>query len=143
MSPGSVTIAQRYTSATDPADSRSHTSVTRDGTRCSSQHGSQTGSVAGGPDAVFVDDGGVGGGVVDRLRQLGFWIVQGVNFGAKSDNPRTGEKAANKRSEMWLTARAWLESGPLRDDPLLAAELSAPMFGYNAQNALILEKRRT
>ena len=28
------------------------------------------------PDAVFIDDGGVGGGVVDRLRQLGFWIAQ-------------------------------------------------------------------
>ena len=24
------------------------------------------------PDAVFVDDGGVGGGVIDRLHQLGF-----------------------------------------------------------------------
>lgn len=94
-----------------------------------------------GPDAVFVDDGGVGGGVVDRLRQLGFWSVQGVNFGARSDSPRTGEKAGNKRSEMWLTARSWLETGVLPKDPLLAAELSAPMFSYNAQNALMLERK--
>lgn len=93
------------------------------------------------PDAVFVDDGGVGGGVVDRLRQLGFWSVQGVNFGARSDSPRTGEKAGNKRSEMWLTARSWLETGALPKDPLLAAELSAPMFTYNAQNALMLERK--
>jgi hypothetical protein len=93
------------------------------------------------PDAVFVDDGGVGGGVVDRLRQMGFSIVQGVNFGARSDSPRTGEKAGNKRTEMWLTARAWLETGNLPRDNLLAAELSAPMFSYNAQNALLLERK--
>jgi len=94
-----------------------------------------------GPDAVLIGDGGVGGSVVDRLRQLGFWIAQGVNFGARSDYPRTGEKAGNKRTEMWLTARAWLESGALPRDHLLAAELSAPMFSYNAQNALVLEKK--
>ena len=52
------------------------------------------------PDGVFVDDGGVGGGVVDRLHQLGFHWVKGVNFGASSDCARTGEKAANKRCEM-------------------------------------------
>ena len=42
------------------------------------------------PDAVFVYDGGVGGGVVDRLHQLGFRLVRGVNFGARSDWARTG-----------------------------------------------------
>jgi phage terminase large subunit len=94
-----------------------------------------------GPDAVFVDDGGVGGGVVDRLLQLGFRMVRGVNFGARSDSARTGEKAGNKRSEMWLTARAWLETGALAKDDLLLAELTAPMFSYNAQNALMLEKK--
>lgn len=93
------------------------------------------------PDAVFVDDGGVGGGVVDRLHQLGFRIVHGVNFGGRSDCPRTGEKAGNKRTEMWLSSRAWLENGALPPDPLLSAELSAPMFGYNVQNALLLEKK--
>ncbi len=93
------------------------------------------------PDAVFIDDGGVGGGVVDRLRQLGFMMAQGINFGAKSDSTRTGEKAANKRTEMWLTARSWLESGSLPRDNLPGAELSAPMFSYNAQNALLLERK--
>ena len=94
-----------------------------------------------GPDAVFVDDGGVGGGVVDRLRQLGFGVVQGINFGGKSDSPRTGERAANKRTEMWINARSWLETGCLPRDTLLSAELTAPMFGYTAQNALGLEKK--
>lgn len=93
------------------------------------------------PDAVFVDDGGVGGGVVDRLHQLGFGVVTGVNFGGKSDYQRTGERAANKRSEMWLSGRAWLERGKLPDDELLIAELTNPLYRYDASNAIILEKK--
>lgn len=42
---------------------------------------------------------------------------------------------------MWLTARSWLETGSLPRDTLLAAELSAPMFSYNAQNAIMLERK--
>lgn len=94
------------------------------------------------PDAVFVDDGGVGGGVVDRLHQLGFAkIVRGVNFGGKADNLVTGEKAANKRSEMWLTAREWIKRGSLPADELLAHELTAPLYKFDAYNAILLEKK--
>ena len=93
------------------------------------------------PDAVFVDDGGVGGGVVDRLHQLGFRQVIGVNFGGKADRGGTGLRAGNKRSEMWLSAREWLQRGALPRDELLAAELTAPMYTYNAANALMLEPK--
>jgi hypothetical protein len=93
------------------------------------------------PDAVFVDDGGVGGGVVDRLHQLGFHIVQGVNFGMRSDSGRTQENASNKRTEMWLSARDWIAGGALPDDDRLAEELTAPMCGYDAKNALVLERK--
>ena len=93
------------------------------------------------PDAVFVDDGGVGGGVVDRLHQLGFGQVIGVNFGGKADRGGAGLRAGNKRSEMWLAAREWLQRGALPRDELLAAELTAPMYAYNAANALMLEPK--
>lgn len=92
------------------------------------------------PHAIFVDDGGVGGGVVDRLRQLGY-RAQGINFGSKSDSPRSGERAANKRTEMWLNARAWIERGHLPADELLATELTAPLYNYDAHNAIMLEKK--
>ena len=59
-------------------------------------------------DAVFVDGGGVGGGVVDRLRQLGVPVVD-VQFGAKSDNnlgaTESGIVYANKRAEIWGSLR--------------------------------------
>ena len=38
-------------------------------------------------DAIFIDGGGVGGGVVDRCRQIGLKVTE-VQFGAKSDRAR-------------------------------------------------------
>ena len=63
------------------------------------------------PDAVFVDGGGVGGGVVDRLRQLAFNCVD-VNFGAKADDARY----LNKRAEMWGRMKEWLVGGSILKD---------------------------
>lgn len=48
-------------------------------------------------DAVFIDGGGVGGGVVDRCRDLGLTNVIEVNFG----NSSTDKQYYNKRTEMW------------------------------------------
>jgi phage terminase large subunit len=94
------------------------------------------------PHRVFIDETGVGGGVVDRLRQLGFGqICQGINFGGKADSHRTKENAADKRTEMWLTAREWIATGRLPNDELLAAELTGPMYKYNSNNAIVLEKK--
>ena len=65
----------------------------------------------------------------------------GVNFGGKADRGGAGLRAGNKRSEMWLAAREWLQRGTLPRDELLAAELTAPMYAYNAANALMLEPK--
>ena len=94
------------------------------------------------PQQVYVDEGGVGGGVVDRLHQLGYArLVRGINFAAKADAIRTGERAANKRAEMWLTMREWLRTASLPRDDLLAMELTAPLYKYDANNAILLEKK--
>lgn len=42
---------------------------------------------------------------------------------------------------MWLSARDWLPRGSLPKDELLAAELTGPMYSYNAANALLLEPK--
>jgi len=62
------------------------------------------------PDAVFVDGGGVGGGVIDFLRHLGHSPVE-VQFGSAASVPLGGERAANKRAEMYLSFRTWLREG--------------------------------
>ncbi len=41
-------------------------------------------------DAIFVDGGGVGGGVVDRCRQIGLNVTD-VRFGSKSDRAPVGQ----------------------------------------------------
>ena len=62
------------------------------------------------PDAIFIDGGGPGGGVVDRLRQLQHSVFD-VQFGGKADHSHIGQDGAivyaNKRAEMWGAMRAW------------------------------------
>ena len=92
-------------------------------------------------DAVFVDETGVGGGVVDRLRQLGYTVV-GVNFGGKADGPVEGELCGNKRAEMWARMRQWLKSGgAIPDDPDLITDLTSVEYGYTIHNEIQLEKK--
>lgn len=59
------------------------------------------------PDAVFIDGGGVGGGVVDRLHQLGYNVIEVQSGGSAEDK----EMYLNKRAEMAGEARAWLQNG--------------------------------
>ena len=94
------------------------------------------------PDAVFVDGGGVGGGVVDRCRQLGYSVVE-VNFGGKADRHIEGvPKAANKRSQMAATLREWLRSGgALPDDRAIEMDFTGPLYSFDANNAILLEKK--
>jgi len=93
-------------------------------------------------DAVFVDEGGVGAGVVDRLRQLNVNCI-GVNFGAKSDHGVPGlPKAANKRAEIWGAMREALRSGlAIPDDQALEADLTGPLYSFTPDNAIQLEKK--
>jgi phage terminase large subunit len=94
-----------------------------------------------GPDAVFVDVGGVGAGVVDRLRQLGRDIIA-VDSGRSSDGTASA-KTANKRAEMWTRMRDWLHQGAVAipDDPRLEAQLTSVQYKHDANNAILLEKK--
>lgn len=94
------------------------------------------------PDAVFVDEGGVGGGVIDRCRQMGYSVV-GVNFGGKADRIIEGApKCANKRAEIWSSMRAWLQAGgSIPDDAKLEMDLTGPLYSFDVNNAIQLEKK--
>ncbi|WP_323008518.1 phage terminase large subunit [Paracoccus sp. (in: a-proteobacteria)] len=94
------------------------------------------------PDAVFIDEGGVGGGVIDRCRQMGYSVV-GVNFGGKADRAIEGvPKCRNKRAQMWATMREWLRSGGcIPDSRDLEMDLTGPLYSFDVQNAIELEKK--
>jgi len=86
------------------------------------------------PDAVFID-AGRGEGVIDRLRQLGFFVNE-VNFGGRPTNPRYN----NKRSEMWDSVRIWLDDGgSLPKNTDLKTDLCVPTYKFDASNRLQLE----
>lgn len=91
-------------------------------------------------DRCFVDDIGVGGGVVTILRHSGFEkIVVGVN-----SSRRDGVKAGfyNQRIEMWDRMREWIATGRLPQIDGLEDELSLPTYEYRAaDNKMLLEDK--
>jgi hypothetical protein len=96
------------------------------------------------PDAVFVDGTGIGWGVHDRLNQLGCPNLVGVDFGARADRTDASDAAAryaNKRAEMWGFMKEWLKVGSLPDDNDLIADLKAVDYGYDASDAILLERK--
>ena len=95
-------------------------------------------------DAVFVDEGGVGGGVVDILRRINKVSVIGIQFGAKADRQfdELGERFAQKRSEMWGLMRWHIKNGlALPDDKGLKEQLAGPQYSINLRDAIQLEKK--
>lgn len=94
-------------------------------------------------DAVFVDGTGVGGGVVDRLRQLQVPVFD-IQFGSKADGfGLEGDKTlyANKAAEMWGAMREWLKGGAIPNDQELIAQLTGREYGFNGRNEIQLEKK--
>jgi hypothetical protein len=97
--------------------------------------------------AIFIDGGGVGGGVVDRCRQIGLRVTD-VRFGAKSDRAPIGQDRpigyANKRAEIWANMKDWLSGGAIDNDPELIADLTGIEYGYvlrDGRDAIQLERK--
>jgi hypothetical protein len=96
---------------------------------------------------VMVDGGGVGGGVVDRLRQLRIPVIE-VDFGSGPDNfANDGVKYANKRAEIWGAMRDWLAHGSIQnilvgENTTLVDELTGPTYTMNAKEAIQLESKK-
>lgn len=87
--------------------------------------------------AVFVDGAGVGGGVIDRLKQLQVNVIE-VNPGAGADNK---QKYANKRAEMWGNGKDWLAGGCVMNEDELETDLTGLEYGFNRSNAIQLERK--
>eukprot|EP00918_Siedleckia_nematoides_P098320 GHVU01215187.1.p1 GENE.GHVU01215187.1~~GHVU01215187.1.p1 ORF type:complete len:511 (-),score=75.74 GHVU01215187.1:178-1710(-) len=94
------------------------------------------------PDGIFIDGGGVGGGVVDQVRNQRLYCIE-VQFGGKDiitgvvfDNQ--GERYANMRAAMYGAARAWLKSGMLPIDPDLRTAMLAIRYTFNKADEIQL-----
>jgi hypothetical protein len=90
---------------------------------------------------VRVDVGGVGGGVVDRLGELGKPVVD-VNFGS---SPEDGERFVNKRAEIYWHLRERFEQGKIdidESDEDLIAQLGTLKWGVNSQGRILIESKK-
>jgi hypothetical protein len=87
---------------------------------------------------VVIDEGGVGGGVVDRLKEQRYKI-RGVNFGSRSKNQLM---YGNKRAEMWGEMRTWLKSASIPSDRLLKSDLISPMMKPDSKGTIFLESKK-
>ncbi len=89
------------------------------------------------PDAVFCD-AGAGSGVIDRLRQLSYDVIE-IPFGGKATKP---EQYINRRTEMWWLMKQWIEEGgAIPNDVDLKQELATPIYWYDNVGRRVLESK--
>lgn len=86
---------------------------------------------------LFVDGTGIGGPIVDRLRQLGRTNVMEVQFGAESPDP----KYANMRAYMWGRLKDWLSRGAVDADQRLETDLTGPGYTHDKRDRVVLEAK--
>jgi hypothetical protein len=98
------------------------------------------------PDTVFIDATGMGWGVVDRLHQMGYHHVIGVQTGEASSQP---DRFKNLRAELWIALQTYVRNGgqlPLlsngRIDPELESELTEPEYGFDDQQRYVIESKK-
>jgi hypothetical protein len=90
------------------------------------------------PALVVIDEGGLGAGIVDRLKEQRYKI-RGVNFGSKSKNPLMW---GNKRAEMWGELREWLKSASIPNDRFLKNDLIGPLMKPDSKGTIYLESKK-
>jgi len=98
------------------------------------------------PAMVQIDETGIGGAVVDRVRQVlkNRYPIVGVNNGGKAN---LEDKYANRGSEMWWAVRDAFERDQIgfsMDDPEavdeLINDLNRPTYTYNRNQKLLVDK---
>lgn len=104
------------------------------------------------PARMFIDVGGVGAGVYDRLIEMGYGdVVTAINFGSSpfepppmDDQGRPKGGYANRRAEMWGKSKEWLSDPAGVDVPdtdALQADACAPGYKYDSLSRVLLESK--
>lgn len=91
------------------------------------------------PDAMFVDKGGLGAGVYDRLLELNIPVI-GINNAERARDP---ERYENRRAECWWLMKEWFEDTPCRipKDAALQSDIAAPQPEVSSNGRKLLEKK--
>lgn len=90
------------------------------------------------PDVIFGDADGLGGPLCDRLRGLGFPVID-VQSGSASEFP---EQNRNKRADMWQKGKIWIrDGGALWDNEDFKSELTVLENVKNPKGLLQMESK--
>lgn len=90
------------------------------------------------PALVCIDEGGLGAGVVDRLKEQRY-KVRGVNFANKSKNPMM---YGNLRAQIWGDMKQWLKDASIPSDRYLKSDLISPLMKPDSKGAIFLESKK-
>lgn len=93
------------------------------------------------PEKVFIDCIGIGAGVVDRLNEMGYDMVVGINV-ARSANDK--ERFKNLRAELWSDMRDWFYQDmqvQIPDEDELHGELCSLGFKENSSGQIQIESK--
>lgn len=112
------------------------------------------------PDRVFIDVGGAGVATLDILHSWGEpykTIVKAVNFGGSpQEKPHVSVKGSkgndkqkggpfNRRAEMWMRSKNWLEDigeAQIPDLDSLQSDATAPGYKFNMYGQLLIESKK-
>ena len=89
------------------------------------------------PDFIFIDVIGLGAGIYDRLRELGFKVVPVNVAEAASDK----QEYYRCRDELWGLAKDGLKRGMDIQDEELKAQLSSPKYKFASNGAFWIETK--
>lgn len=97
---------------------------------------------------LAIDEGGVGGGVVDRIKeQRTYGTVHAINAGSGPDND-PDDRLLNMRSQLWWAARIAFEQGEVSLARLpeavyrrLLAELTSPTYKFTSSGKVQIESK--
>lgn len=91
------------------------------------------------PAKIYVDCIGIGAGIVDRMREMGYECVEGINV---SWSPTNKKKFKNLRAELWWEMRDWfMQPMPVQipDSDELHGDLCCPGYKYTSNGLLQIE----
>lgn len=93
------------------------------------------------PRKVCIDEIGIGAGTFDRLKELGYDIVEGVNVARRSTQP---SKYKNLRAELWDNMREWLIQDidiEIPDSDELQTDLTVLSYKYDTSDRLQIQSK--
>jgi phage terminase large subunit len=91
------------------------------------------------PEEICIDTIGLGSGVADRLREMGY-NVRDVNV---SESSAMNPNANKLRDELWLSVKSWLETKTVKlpHDETLRHELVAPRYNFTSSGKIVVESK--